>query len=157
MYIICVGFICQFGGEVAVPGAGAAITMPIAKEPRKPKAVVGGSLNHSELFGDKCMSRHMRQFASCSQPHFKRTLLAVTMASLACSAVAEEALDLGQTVVTASGFEQNLRDAPAAITVISAEELKKKSYTDVTDALKNVAGVQISGGGVEQSIMLRGM
>ncbi len=103
------------------------------------------------------MSRRMCQFASSSQPHFKRTLLAVTLASLACSAVAEEALDLGQTVVTASGFEQNLRDAPAAITVISADELKKKSYTDVTDALKHVAGVQISGGGVEQSIMMRGM
>ena len=103
------------------------------------------------------MSRHMRQFASSSQPHFKRALLAVTMASLACSAVAEEALDLGQVVVTASGFEQNLRDAPASISVISAEELKKKSYTDITDALKNVAGVQIAGGGVEQSIMMRGM
>ncbi|WP_231702221.1 TonB-dependent receptor domain-containing protein [Halopseudomonas litoralis] len=84
-------------------------------------------------------------------------MLAVTMASLAYSAVAEEALDLGQTVVTASGFEQNLRDAPAAITVISQEELKKKSYTDVTDVLKNVAGVQIFGGGVERSISMRGM
>ncbi|WP_226944950.1 TonB-dependent receptor domain-containing protein [Pseudomonas sp. FME51] len=103
------------------------------------------------------MSRRKCQFASRSQPQFKRTLLAVTLAAMACSAVAEEALDLGQTVVTASGFEQNLRDAPASISVISAEELKKKSYTDITDALKHVAGVQIAGGGVEQSIMLRGM
>lgn len=106
------------------------------------------------------MSRSKRPFAGSSKPQFKKTLLAVTMASVACSAAAQqaqEALDLGQTVVTASGFEQNLRDAPAAITVISQEELKKKSYTDITDALKNVAGVQINGGGVEQSIMLRGM
>src|SRR5690606_32445918 len=103
------------------------------------------------------MSRRIRPSFSLSQPPMGKTLLAVTLASLACSAVAEEALNLGQTVVTASGFEQNLRDAPAAITVISAEELKKKSYTDVTDALKNVAGVQIAGGGVEQSIMMRGM
>ena len=103
------------------------------------------------------MSRRIRPSFSLSQPPVGRTLLAATLASLACSALAEEALNLGQTVVTASGFEQNLRDAPAAITVISAEELKKKAYTDVTDALKNVAGVQISGGGVEQSIMLRGM
>ena len=106
------------------------------------------------------MSRSKRPFARNSQPQFKKTLLAVTMASVACSAVAQqpqEALDLGQTVVTASGFEQNLRDAPAAITVITQEELKKKSYTDITDALKNVAGVQISGGGVERSIMMRGM
>ncbi|NLY58694.1 MAG: TonB-dependent receptor [Gammaproteobacteria bacterium] len=103
------------------------------------------------------MSRRNGHFASGSQPQFRRTLLAVTLASVSCSALAEEALDLGQVVVTASGFEQNLRDAPAAITVITEEELKKKSYTDVTDVLKNVAGVQISGGGVERSIMLRGM
>src|SRR5690606_5114619 len=103
------------------------------------------------------MSRRIRPSFSLSHPPMGKTLLAVTLASLACSAEAVDALYLGQTVVTASGFEQNLRDAPAAITVISAEELKKKSYTDVTDALKNVAGVQIAGGGVEQSIMLRGM
>src|SRR5690606_39701124 len=71
------------------------------------------------------MSRRIRPSFSLSQPPVGRTLLAATLASLACSALAEEALNLGQTVVTASGFEQNLRDAPAAITVISAEELKK--------------------------------
>ena len=103
------------------------------------------------------MSRRMRSFAASSQPHFRKSLLAVALTSVACSAVAQDALNLGQTVVTASGFEQNLRDAPAAITVISAEELQKKSYTDITDALKHVAGVQIAGGGVEQSIMMRGM
>lgn len=60
-------------------------------------------------------------------------------------------------VVTASGYEQNLIEAPASISVVTAEELKLKSYTDVTDALKHVAGVQIMGGGVEQSILIRGM
>lgn len=104
------------------------------------------------------MPRSKRPFVRSTQPQFKKTLLAVTMASVVCSAIAQEApLDLGRTVVTASGFEQNLRDAPAAITVISEEELKKKSYTDITDVLKNVAGVQIAGGGVERSIMMRGM
>src|SRR5690554_1267297 len=102
-------------------------------------------LDHSVW--ENCMSRRNGHFASGSQPQFRRTLLAVTLTSVSCSALAEEALDLGQVVVTASGFEQNLRDAPAAITVITEEELKKKSYTDVTDVLKNVAGVQISGGG----------
>lgn len=71
------------------------------------------------------MSRRNGHFASGSQPQFRRTLLAVTLASVSCSALAEEALDLGQVVVTASGFEQNLRDAPAAITVITEEELKR--------------------------------
>ncbi|MDR0762681.1 MAG: TonB-dependent receptor [Campylobacteraceae bacterium] len=60
-------------------------------------------------------------------------------------------------VVTAIGVEQNIVDAPATMTVISGEELRKKSYNDVTDALKNVPGVYVTGGGSQQSIMLRGM
>ncbi len=88
-----------------------------------------------------------------------RLACAVAMAaSMGNTAWAQEPLELQPTtVVTAAGFEQNIKDAPATISVISAEELKKRSYTDITDALKNVAGVQIAGGGVEQSIMIRGM
>ncbi|AXX91471.1 TonB-dependent receptor [Malaciobacter molluscorum LMG 25693] len=61
------------------------------------------------------------------------------------------------TVVSASGFDQNITDAPASISVITAAELEKKSYTDISDALKNVPGVFVSGGGSNQSIMIRGM
>ncbi|MDR0666282.1 MAG: TonB-dependent receptor [Campylobacteraceae bacterium] len=60
-------------------------------------------------------------------------------------------------VVTAIGVEQNIADAPATITIISGEELQKKSYNDVTDALKNVPGVYVTGGGSQQSINIRGM
>ncbi len=92
---------------------------------------------------------------------FKRNRLACAVAvaaSMSGPAHAQDALELQPTtVVSASGFEQNIKDAPATISVITAEELKKRSYTDITDALKNVAGVQIAGGGVEQSIMVRGM
>lgn len=91
----------------------------------------------------------------------RRTCLSLAIASVFTPPVVfaeEEAVNpIEVIVVTASGYEQNLLEAPATISVISAEELKKKSYTDVTDALKHVAGVQIMGGGVEQSIMLRGM
>ncbi|MFB9136068.1 TonB-dependent receptor domain-containing protein [Vibrio olivae] len=60
-------------------------------------------------------------------------------------------------VVTAAGYEQNIARAPATISVITAEDIEKKSYTDITDVLKNISGVQVSGGGVEQAIMIRGM
>src|SRR5690606_37697202 len=92
---------------------------------------------------------------------FKQNRLACAVAvaaSMSGPAHAQDALELQPTtVVSASGFEQNIKDAPATISVITAEELKKRSYTDITDALKNVAGVQIADGGVEQSIMVRGM
>ena len=60
-------------------------------------------------------------------------------------------LDDVQVVTSASGYEQNVADAPATISVITAEELEKKSYSDVTDALKNVPGVYVNGGGSNQT------
>lgn len=66
-------------------------------------------------------------------------------------------LDDVQVVTSATGYEQNVADAPASISVITAEELEKKSYTDITDALKNVPGVYVNGGGSNQSVSIRGM
>jgi len=103
------------------------------------------------------MARRMRQFDSCSQPVFNRTLLAVTLATLAGAAHAEEALDLGKVVVSAAGFEQNIAEAPASISVISREELEKQSYTSVIDAVKNIPGVFVTGGGNNRDISIRGM
>ncbi|MQW92179.1 TonB-dependent receptor [Acinetobacter wanghuae] len=60
-------------------------------------------------------------------------------------------------VTTAGGYEQNIADAAATISVITAEELQKKSYSDVTDALKNVPGVFVQGGGTNQTVSIRGM
>lgn len=53
---------------------------------------------------------------------------------------------LPDVVVTASGFEQMIADAPATITVIPREELEGKAYRNVTDALQDVPGVSIEGG-----------
>ncbi|MFS4518030.1 TonB-dependent receptor plug domain-containing protein, partial [Delftia tsuruhatensis] len=53
---------------------------------------------------------------------------------------------LSEVVVTATGFEQSLADAPASITVVTAKELEGKRYRDVTDALLDIPGVTIEGG-----------
>jgi len=60
-------------------------------------------------------------------------------------------------VVTASGFEQDVEDAPATISVITRENIEKKSYKDVTDALRDVPGVFINGSGTNTDISIRGM
>lgn len=60
-------------------------------------------------------------------------------------------------VTTAGGYEQNIAEAAATISVITSEELEKKSYSDITDALKNVPGVFVQGGGTNQTISIRGM
>lgn len=57
----------------------------------------------------------------------------------------------------ASGFEQDIANAPASISVITRDELEKQSYTTVVDAVKNIPGVFTTGGGSSQEISIRGM
>jgi len=68
-----------------------------------------------------------------------------------------ERVVLDTIVVTASGFEQDIKKAPATISVLSQEEINKKAYRDVTDALKDVPGVVVTGGGSSSDISIRGM
>ncbi|MCG8168245.1 TonB-dependent receptor, partial [Brenneria goodwinii] len=60
-------------------------------------------------------------------------------------------------VVTASGYEQKIEDSAASISVISREQLETKAYRDVTDALKDVPGVVVTGGASSSDISIRGM
>jgi len=68
-----------------------------------------------------------------------------------------QTINLEQVVVTASGFEQNVKDAPASISVISREELEKGSFRDLTDALREVQGVAVTGVANEKDIYIRGL
>ncbi|PRB78985.1 TonB-dependent receptor domain-containing protein [Pseudomonas sp. MYb185] len=72
-----------------------------------------------------------------------------------------ETVQLSNMVVTAAGYEQQLIDAPASITVIGKEDLEGKYYRDVTDALQDIPGVSIEGGAggklESTSINIRGL
>ena len=56
-----------------------------------------------------------------------------------------------------TGYEQAVEDAPASISVLPREELEKRSYRDITDALKDVPGVVVTGGASSSDISIRGM
>ncbi|BBI52673.1 hypothetical protein HORIV_50940 [Vreelandella olivaria] len=95
-------------------------------------------------------------------PRFTRSVLAsaVTLAVSAGTASAQEGQQLDNIVVSASGFEQAMVDAPASISVISREELSRKRVTSIADALRDVEGVDVGGsvgktGG--RNISIRGM
>ncbi|OTQ57718.1 TonB-dependent receptor domain-containing protein [Gilliamella sp. A7] len=77
--------------------------------------------------------------------------------SLSGLALAANDKNTDTMVVTASGFSQQIKEAPATISVITPEEISKKPYRDVTDALKDIPGVTVSGGGDAQDISIRGM
>lgn len=67
---------------------------------------------------------------------------APTLAQVAPNGVAD-ATDLGTVVVTAAGFEQKITDAPASISVITREELSKRPYMTLLDAVRDLEGVDV--------------
>ncbi len=78
----------------------------------------------------------------------------------AVPALGAEDMALDDVVVTASGFDQSVADAPASISVVTREDLEKRYYQDVTDALRDVPGVIVTGGGGGDNgydISMRGM
>lgn len=86
---------------------------------------------------------------------FKRSLLAVAVMSAAAAAYAENKEDT--IVVTASGFAQEMRDAPASITVITKEQLQNKPAANLIDMVKDVEGVSVIGGSMKPDISIRGL
>ncbi|WP_051321562.1 TonB-dependent receptor domain-containing protein [Chrysiogenes arsenatis] len=68
--------------------------------------------------------------------------VALLMASLAAHA-AEAPQELGTMVVTAAGFEQKIADAPASISVITREDLQKRPYMTLLDAVRDLEGVDV--------------
>lgn len=61
-------------------------------------------------------------------------------------------------VVTASGFLQTLRNAPASISVVTREDLEKRPTHNLADAVKDIEGVSITGSSTNaQDISIRGL
>lgn len=72
----------------------------------------------------------------------------------------EEGRQLSDVVVSASGFEQDIKNAPASISVVTRQDLASKQYRDLAEALVDVEGIDVRGatgktGGLNVSI--RGM
>ncbi|WFQ80125.1 ligand-gated channel protein [Xenorhabdus sp. SF857] len=90
----------------------------------------------------------------------KKVVLGIIAAISSSAVFAANATNNGEdkiVVTTASGFQQKIEDAPASISVVSREQLETKAYRDVTDALKDVPGVVVTGGGSSSDISIRGM
>ncbi len=53
---------------------------------------------------------------------------------------------LATIVVSASGFEQDIKNAPASISVVTKEDIEKKNATSIADLLSDVPGIDIRDG-----------
>lgn len=101
--------------------------------------------------------------------HPARSRLAVAVATtcllalpgLAAAGAAADAStkDLDTVVVTASGNQQWIKDAPASISVISREDIERQPVHDLATLLSRVPGVTggLSAAGEQSKIKLRGM
>ena len=53
---------------------------------------------------------------------------------------------LSTIVVSAAGFEQDIKNAPASISVVTKEDIEKKNATSIADLLADVPGIDIRNG-----------
>lgn len=82
--------------------------------------------------------------------------LCASVIGLALPAIADDREDT--LVVTASAIEQNLKDAPASISVITQDDLQKRPVNNLKDVLQNVPGVQLTNeGDNRRGVSLRGL
>lgn len=91
---------------------------------------------------------------------FAYSLLACSILSSSLALANQSPAQLGSTVVSASGFEQKITDAPASISVVSNADLQKKRYSNLAQALDDVEGIDIKQGTGKTgglNISMRGM
>ncbi len=87
---------------------------------------------------------------------FVRGGLFASAMSLALPVIAAESGDT--MVVTAAATEQNLKDAPASISVITQEDLQRKPVQNLKDVLQDVPGVQLTNeGDNRKGVSIRGL
>lgn len=83
-----------------------------------------------------------------------------TDVSAAAGDSSERLMRLNEIVVTASGVEQKLVDAPASISVVTVEELKERPYMTLIDAVRDLEGIDVgetSDKTGQRTISMRGM
>ena len=91
-----------------------------------------------------------------SRPHVLCAALALAFG--AAPGHAQETAALPTVVVTASGNEQELRDAPASVSVITRDDLEKRPVQELAELLGTVEGVTLSrSGNLVPGVQLRGL
>ncbi len=89
--------------------------------------------------------------------YFLIPLASMKLCLLSTSVMAQETTKLNELVVSASGYEQTMTEAPASITVIDQETISQGAYRDISEVLSHVPGVFATGGASGNDISIRGM
>ncbi|NLC24755.1 MAG: TonB-dependent receptor plug domain-containing protein, partial [Oxalobacter sp.] len=80
------------------------------------------------------------------------------IAFMAPAVAADDVIQLNPVVVTATSLEQNIVDAPSAMSIITRKELDNRPVHDLVDALQGTESIQFTGEGMtRRGISIRGM
>lgn len=77
-------------------------------------------------------------------PIFAKNKFFIFSLFLSSCTYAQEQYRLNEAVVSASGFEQSIVDAPASISIITKEELNQKPVKDIGEAIADIPGVDVT-------------
>lgn len=77
-------------------------------------------------------------------PIFARNKFFIFSLFLSSCVYAQEQYRLNEAVISASGFEQSIVDAPASISIITKEELSQKPVKDIGEAIADIPGVDVT-------------
>ena len=100
----------------------------------------------------------MERFMRNKLAHQVALCLMGSVATLASAQEQEQ--DVREIVVSASGIQQRIIDAPASISVVSAVELEQRPYITLIDAVRDLEGVDVgetSDKTGQRTISMRGM
>ena len=86
----------------------------------------------------------------------KIAIFSLILAAFSLYAEGEYEGKLQETVVTATGFSDNIENQIKNITVITAEDIQEKGYNTVEDILKQAPGVNITQTGFGSAVDIRG-
>jgi len=92
-----------------------------------------------------------------AHPCNRRPLSLLIASALMTSATAFAQSDVEEIVVSAAGYQQQIIDAPASISVVTRDDLQRQEYSSIVDAMRDIPGVYVTGGGNMQDISVRGM
>lgn len=73
----------------------------------------------------------------------KAVVLPLALAVSAAFAADDDYTTLDESVISAAGYEQDMRLAPASVSVVTQKELETKPYSDIGEAIQDVPGVDI--------------
>ncbi|MGL4998485.1 MAG: TonB-dependent receptor [Cetobacterium sp.] len=68
----------------------------------------------------------------------------------------KDLVKLEESVITTTGFETNIREIPANVTVVSSKEIEEKGYSSVEEVLDKIPSITVTKGAFGSTIDLRG-